>query len=153
MAVPPAAAWDVFTRETDLWWRQGPRFRIAGSRRGALGFEPGPGGRLFETWGEPPSAQTFTVGRVLAWEPPSLLELEWRIANFKANEATRVTVRFAPQGDGTLHHTRWSPLPPDHPARHGLEGAAFARMIGLWWGDLLTSLRAHAAAPRGRGTL
>ncbi|HVO49387.1 MAG TPA: SRPBCC domain-containing protein [Thermoanaerobaculia bacterium] len=152
--VPPAAAWDVFTKETDLWWRQGPRFRIAGMRRGALGFEPGPGGRLFETWGAPPDARTHTVGRILAWEPPSLLELEWRGVNFKPGESTRVTVRFVPRGDGTLvtvHHAGWSALPADHPARHGLQGAAFARMIGLWWGDLLTALREHAAE-RATGT-
>jgi uncharacterized protein YndB with AHSA1/START domain len=149
--VPPATAWDVFTRETDLWWRRGPRFRIAGTRRGALVFEPGPEGRLFETWGDPPDAITHTVGRVLTWEPPALLELEWRGVNFKPDESTRVTVRFAPQGEGTLvtvHHTGWSALPADHPARHGLTGAAFSKMIGLWWGDLLTALREAAPARR-----
>jgi uncharacterized protein YndB with AHSA1/START domain len=148
VAVSPEAAWDVFTTETDLWWRQGPRFRIAGARRGVLGFEPGPGGRLFETWGEPPDARTHTVGRILAWEPPSLLEMEWRGVNFKPHESTRVTVRFAAQRDGTLvtvQHSGWGALPADHPARHGLEGAAFARMIGLWWGDVLTALREHSA--------
>jgi uncharacterized protein YndB with AHSA1/START domain len=148
VGVPPAAAWDVFTRETDLWWRQGPRFRIAGARRGTLAFEPGPGGRLFETWGEPPDARTHTAGRVLTWEPPALLELEWRGVNFRPGESTRVTVRFVAQGDGTLvtvHHAGWSSLPAGHPVRHGLEGAAFVRMIGLWWGDLLTALREHAA--------
>jgi hypothetical protein len=25
--------------------------------------------------------------------------------------------------------------------RHGVEGAAFSRMIGLWWGELMTALR------------
>jgi hypothetical protein len=56
-----------------------------------------------------------------------------------------------PPGDGTLvtvHHRGWSALPEDHPARHGLTGAAFARMVGLWWGDLLTALREHAGASR-----
>lgn len=148
VSIPPEAAWDVFTQETDLWWRQGPRFRIAGARRGTLAFEPGQGGRLFETFGEPPDARTFTVGRILAWEPPSLLEMEWRLVNFEPGESTRVTVRFVAQGDGTLvtvHHRGWSTLPAGHPARHGRTGSAFARMVGLWWGDLLTSLREHAA--------
>ena len=153
VAVDPARAWDVFTRETDLWWRQGPRYRISGSRRGVLAFEPGAGGRLFETFGEPPDAQTFTVGTVLVWEPPSRLELEWRNVNFKPHESTRVSVSFAPQGAGTLvtvHHRGWAALPADHPARHGLAGPALARMIGLWWGDLLSALREHAAE-RGSG--
>jgi hypothetical protein len=35
----------------------------------------------------------------------------------------------------------WSAIRPDHPARHGLDDAAFSRMIGLWWGDLMTGLR------------
>jgi len=42
-------AFDVFTREIDLWWKHGPQFRIAGRRRGQLFFESGTGGRLFET--------------------------------------------------------------------------------------------------------
>jgi hypothetical protein len=68
--------------------------------------------------------------------------------NFKPGESTRVAVRFVPRGDGTLvvvEHAGWSALPADHPVRHGLEGAAFVRMIGLYWGDLLTALREYAA--------
>ena len=126
---PPATAWDVFTRETDLWWRQGPRFRIAGARRGVPGVP----------------------GRSPSPEPPSFLELEWRGVNFKPHESTRVAVRFETRGDGTLVtvvHSGWSALPADHPVRHGLEGAPFARMIGMWWGDVLTALREHVAAGR-----
>jgi uncharacterized protein YndB with AHSA1/START domain len=148
VAIPPARAWDVFTKETDLWWRQGPRYRFGGTRRGVLAFEPGAGGRLFETFGEPPDARTFTVGRILAWNPPSLLDLEWRNTNFRVHESTRVSVFFAAQGDGTLvtvHHRGWAALPADHPTRHGLEGAAFVRMIALWWGEILKALREHVA--------
>jgi hypothetical protein len=32
VAVPPAAAFEIFTQEIDRWWRRGPRFR-RGSRR------------------------------------------------------------------------------------------------------------------------
>jgi hypothetical protein len=64
-----------------------------------------------------------------------------------------VAVRFAPSGSGTLvtvRHSGWSALPADHPVRHGLAGAAFIRMIGMWWGELMTSLREHiAGAARG----
>ena len=34
---------------------------------------------------------------------------------------------------------------------HGLAGAAFSRMIGLWWADLMTALREHTAARGGTG--
>ena len=74
VAVEPAVAFEVFTQETDLWWRRGLRPTITG---------------------------------------------------------TRVTVR----------HRGWSAIRPGHPVRHGVEGAAFSRMIGLWWGELMTGLR------------
>ncbi len=146
--VPPAEAFDVFTREIDLWWRQGPRFRIAGRRRGQLAFEPGAGGRLFETVELDAGPRLFVVGTVLAWEPPRLLEFEWRGVNFRKDEVTRVEVRFRPAGDSTLvtvRHSGFATLRPGHPARHGLEGAAVSRMIGLWWGDLMSGLREHLA--------
>jgi hypothetical protein len=37
-------------------------------------------------------------------------------------------------------------LRPDHPARHGLANEAFIRMIGLWWGEQMTSLREFSSA-------
>jgi uncharacterized protein YndB with AHSA1/START domain len=139
-------AFEVFTKEIDLWWRQGPKYRIAGRRRGALCFEPGPGGRLFETFEGTEGSRTIEVGRVTAWEPPARLSLEWRGVNFKPHEKTFVDVSFEPTETGTLvtvKHHGWSALPDDHPARHGNVGPAFSRMIGLWWGGLMTGLREH----------
>lgn len=153
VGVPPDVAFEVFTREIDLWWKQGPRFRIAGRRRGQLAFEPGVGGRLFETFDGSSGTQTFEVGRVTAWDPPTSLQLEWRGVNFKPHETTLVAVRFEAKRDGTLvtvRHSGWSALPEDHPARHGLTGPAFSRMIGLYWGELATSLREHVAARAAR---
>jgi hypothetical protein len=161
--VSPEDAFDVFTREIDLWWRRGPAYRIAGKRRGSLFIEAGVGGRLFETFELSSGPKTVEVGRVTVWEPPSLasgstkrgrLELEWRAVNFKPHEKTYVEVVFEASEDGTLvtvRHWGWSALPDDHPARHGLVGPAFSRMIGMWWGSLMTSLREHVAeraAPR-----
>jgi uncharacterized protein YndB with AHSA1/START domain len=87
------------------------------------------------------------VGRVSAWEPPHLLVFTWRASNFAPHENTSVEVRFTQNGRGTLvsvTHSGWSSLRPDHPARHGREGADFYRMIGLWWGDQMKSLRESA---------
>ncbi len=139
-------AFDVFTREIDLWWRTGPRFRIAGKRRGQLFFEPKLGGRLFETFEMKRGPKTIEVGLVTSWEPPAHLELEWRGVNYKLHEKTFVEVDFQAQGEGTLvtvRHRGLAALPDDHPARHGLTGSDFSRMIGMWWGDLMTSLREH----------
>ena len=148
VAVSPEAAFDVFTTEINLWWRQGPKYRIAGKRPGELFMEPCLGGRLFETFPLSTGSKTIEIGRITRWDPPRHLALEWRGVNFKPHEKTFVEVTFEPLNDGTnvtvLHHG-WSGLPDDHPARHGLVGPAFSRMIGMWWGGLMTSLRERAA--------
>ncbi|HVH43057.1 MAG TPA: SRPBCC domain-containing protein [Labilithrix sp.] len=146
--VSPEDAFDVFTREIDLWWKHGPQYRIAGRRRGALFIEGGVGGRLFETFELSTGSKTIEVGMITDWDPPTKLALEWRGVNFKPHEKTFVEVTFVPSNDGTLvtvRHYGWSALPDDHPARHGLTGPAFSRMMGMWWGTLMTSLREHVA--------
>lgn len=146
VAVSVQDAFEVFTNEIDRWWRRGKKFRIAGARSGSLTFESRLGGRLFETVEFSDGERTFVVGSVVAWDPPHHLALEWRNVNFKPHEKTLVDVTFSPSGHGTMvrvEHRGWSALPDDHPARHGLVGAEFARMIGMWWGDLLSSLREH----------
>jgi len=45
----------------------------------------------------------------------------------------------------TVHHTGWDALPPDHPVRHGHDNQAFTNMMGIWWADLLTSMRTFVA--------
>jgi Activator of Hsp90 ATPase homolog 1-like protein len=146
--VAPEDAFDVFTREIDLWWRHGPRYRIAGKRRGRLFIEGGLGGRLFETFELSTGPKTIEVGTITAWDPPARLELEWRNVNFKPHEKTFVEVVFEASNDGTLvtvRHWGFSSLPDDHPVRHGLIGPDFSRMMGMWWGSLMTSLREHVA--------
>jgi uncharacterized protein YndB with AHSA1/START domain len=137
-------AFDVFTNEIDLWWRQGRRFRNAGKRPGKIVFESKLGGRVFETIQLSTGERMLQVGTVVEWDPPNRIALEWRNVNFKPHEKTLVEVTFTSQGEGTMvrvEHSGWSALPADHPARHGLVGAPFVRTIGMWWGDLLTSLR------------
>jgi uncharacterized protein YndB with AHSA1/START domain len=144
--VPQADAFDVFTREIDLWWRKGPQFRIGGRARGQLLFEPGPNGRLFETYDGADGPRTFEVGKITAWQPPSRLEFEWRGVNFEPRERTWVEVTFQSQGENTLVcvvHRGFAALPSDHPVRHGKPDAEFIRMIALWWSELMTSLREH----------
>lgn len=148
VAVGIEDAFEVFTAEIDLWWRHGRKFRIAGKGPGRIVFEQRMGGRLFETVELASGERTFQVGTVVEWEPPRRVSLEWRGLNFAPHEKTLIEVTFTPMGEGTMvrvEHRGWSALPDDHPARHGLVGASFSRMIGMWWGDLLTSLREHTA--------
>jgi uncharacterized protein YndB with AHSA1/START domain len=143
--VPPAVAFEVFTSEIDRWWRRGPRYRVAGRAPGTLCLEPKLGGRVFEEYG---AAAVHEVGRITAWEPPARLAFEWRGANFAPGEVTLVEITFTETASGatrvSLVHTGFAALRPDHPVRHGLLPAAFVAMIGMWWGDLLTSFRETA---------
>lgn len=152
VTVEPAVAFEVFTQETDLWWRRGVHYRLAGRRPGSLCFEPGVGGRLFESFETPSGGHVHEAGRVTVWQPPSRLVFTWRNANFAVEDSTEVEVLFEPTSTGTrvtVRHRGWSALGLGHPARHGFEGAAFSRMIGLWWGELMTALREFIEA---RGT-
>jgi uncharacterized protein YndB with AHSA1/START domain len=143
----PDAAFTLFTKEVDLWWRRGPRFRHGGGRPSTMRFEGGEGGRLVEAYTDE-AGGAFEVGRVLAWKPGDRLVFEWRGNNFEPGLVTEVEVRFERAERGTrvtLEHRGWDRVPPDHASRHGYGTSdAFTSMIGLWWGDQLTSLRAHA---------
>jgi uncharacterized protein YndB with AHSA1/START domain len=146
--VEPTAAFRIFTEEIDAWWRRGIKYRIAGNRRGIIHLEAGVGGRLFESFESKSGTRVVETGRVTVWEPPARLVFEWRAANFAPAESTEVEVQFEPSASGTMvtvTHRGWSRIRADHPARHGLEVAAFVRSTGLWWGELMSSLRQHAA--------
>lgn len=143
VAVDPATAFEVFTRDIDLWWRRGPRFRWITAGEGSLSFEPEVGGRLLERGGE----SEFEVGRVRVWQPAERLVFDFRARSFEAGQVTEVEVAFAAEGEGTrvtVEHRGWEALAADHPARHGLEGGAFRSMMGVWWADLVDSVRRFA---------
>ncbi len=149
VAISPAIAFEVFTRELNLWWRPGPAFR--GYLAGELILEPHLGGRLFERRSSEPQAPVLERGRVLLWDPPTRLAFTWRAGNFSPDENTRVEVLFESRDAGTcvtLRHSGWAALRPDHPARHGSTGVATTYMIGRWWGELLSGLREHVHRAR-----
>ena len=146
--VPAERAFEAFTQEIDLWWRRGPKYRFFGKAVGTLAFEPAVGGRLFESFGEGATARVVEAGRIQVWNPPARLAFSWRNLNFAPEESTEVEVSFEPREGGTyvtVEHRGWASLRPGHPARHGLEGADYSRMLGQWWGELMTSLREYTA--------
>jgi uncharacterized protein YndB with AHSA1/START domain len=147
VASDPITAFALFTTEIDAWWRHGPRFRHGLGRPSVMRFEGGEGGRLLEVYTDE-AGGAFEVGRVLAWKPGDRLIFQWRGNDFEPGLVTEVEVFFEPAEAGTrvtLEHRGWDRVPLDHASRHGYGASnAFTSMIGLWWGDLLTSLRAHA---------
>jgi len=123
------------------------KFRHSASRSSLVCIEPQVGGRLFESFEAEGTQHVIEVGRVQVWEPPRRLAFSWRSANFAPHEQTQVDIQFEPTASGTLvtvTHTGLAALRADHPARHGLQGAEFSRMIGLWWGEQMSSLRLSA---------
>ena len=147
VSVEPAVAFEVFTTETDLWWRRGVAYRVAGRRPGTLAFEPGLGGRLFEQYDSDDGPRTHVSGTITLWEPGTRLEFDWRGSNFAPGEVTHVAITFtATESGGTrvvLVHSGFASLRPDHPVRHGEEAAVFVGRLGMWWSELLTALRVH----------
>jgi uncharacterized protein YndB with AHSA1/START domain len=146
--VSPEAAFRIFTEEIDLWWRRGLKYRVAGTHRGIIHIEPRLGGRVFESFDSGSETKVFETGKVTAWEPPSRLVFDWRAVNFAPGEKTEVEVTFEKSAEGalvTVTHRGWGKIRPDHPARHRLETESFIRMMGLWWADLMSSMRVYAA--------
>jgi uncharacterized protein YndB with AHSA1/START domain len=149
--VEPDVAFQVFTEDIDQWWQRGPKYRVFGRHGGMIRLEPKVGGRLFESFSVGDETRVVQTGRVTVCEPPSRLVFEWWATNFAPDEKTEVEVVFSPSRRGTfviVTHRGWSKIRSDHPARHGLQTAAFLRMTGLWWGDLMSSLRHHAGGRR-----
>jgi len=143
---PPDIAFEVFTGQIDRWWRHGLKFRQGARGLSVLHLEPRLGGRLFETIAAPgaDTPHVMQTGTVTEWNPPHALRIEWRGGNFAPHESTTVSVAFEPRRDGTqvtLVHAGWAALPPDHPVRHGQPVPRFIAGMGMWWSDLMTSLR------------
>jgi uncharacterized protein YndB with AHSA1/START domain len=149
LRVPASAtrAFTAFTEQIGQWWRPNGLFQFTDGRTGTLAFEPGPGGRLVETY---PDGSSFVVGHIRAWEPPHRLVLSWRHASFAAAQETELHVRFdevrdAPGGAPnqtrvTVEHFGWDRIPPEHAARHGFPLATFQLRFAEWWQILLRAL-------------
>jgi uncharacterized protein YndB with AHSA1/START domain len=143
VAVSPEDAFVIFTEDINLWWRRGPRFRRLTGDHALICIEPGLNGRVFESFASGQGEErVIEIGRTKVWDPPHRLLFEWRISNFAPTERTEVEVLFAPSAAGTrvtVIHRGWHAIRQDHPARHGLQGAEFIRMYGLWWGDQMSA--------------
>ena len=94
VGVPPARAFEVWTRRCATWWP--PSHTISGDPA-AITFEPRAGGRIVEV---APGGAEHEWGEVLDWEPPGRLRYLWHLF-FDRSEATEVEVTFSEAGDGT----------------------------------------------------
>ena len=133
----PERAFAVFTRDIARWWKPNGLFQFSDNRTGTLAFEPGPAGRLVESYDD---GTSFVIGEVRTWDPPHHLAVTWREASFGPDQATELHVRFEPIGEQTrvvVEHFGWDGIPASHAARHGFPLAPFQMRFAEWWQSLL----------------
>jgi uncharacterized protein YndB with AHSA1/START domain len=98
---PLERAFHVFTAGMSTWWPMATH-KIGTAPMVAAVIEPHTGGRWFER-GDDGSERDW--GRVLAWEPPHRVVLDWQLDadfGFDPELHTEIEVRFTPDGaDGT----------------------------------------------------
>ena len=89
----PEEAFDLFTARIAKWWPVRTH-SYGGDEVKDVVLEPHVGGRLYEVTAE--GEQDW--GKVLAWEPPTRLLLDWQIGDASGTE---VEVTFSPEGPGS----------------------------------------------------
>ena len=142
----PARVFTAFTEEIGQWWRPNGLFQFTRRRGGVLSFEPGPSGRLIETY---PDGTVFVVGHVRVWDPPCHLVVTWRHESFAPDQSTELHVRFEEVDDQTrvtVEHFGWDTIPQRHAARHGFPLGTFQLRFAEWWQVLLQNLRDRASS-------
>ncbi|MGH9135428.1 MAG: SRPBCC family protein [Acidimicrobiales bacterium] len=91
-----AKAFEVFTAGIGRWWN--PEFKIGAEPYATAVIEPNEGGRWYER-GE--GGAECDWGRVLVWDPPQRVVLDWQIDaswQYDANLHTELEVRFVADG-------------------------------------------------------
>jgi len=117
VAMPPEAAFDLFTNGAGRWWPL-PSHSVAGDDAVDCVLEGRVGGRFYEV---DRSGGQAEWGRVLAWEPPGRLVMSWYPGRTAA-DATEVEVTFQAEGSGTrltLNHRGWEQGAPAIQANYG----------------------------------
>lgn len=101
LSCSPEHAFRAFTEHIDLWW---PRTHRK-SRAHAMRFS---GDALIQTAAD---GSEWTMGRVLAWEPPYRLALDWFAG--AVTDPTNVDISFASEDGGTRITIVHRPLTPE----------------------------------------
>jgi hypothetical protein len=134
VAVAPAAAFDIFTRDMHLWFQSTPYSWNDPDRAVGIRFEPGVGGRLVEVW-DAATGEGYEWGQVLQWEPGRRFVVAYRSVFLPPGAETEIEVRFERRGKGTrvtLEHRGFEKLPAEVYA--DWNGRAW-RMLMEWFSD------------------
>jgi uncharacterized protein YndB with AHSA1/START domain len=124
VGVPPAQAFDAWTRRCATWW---PSSHTISGDPSAISFEPRPGGRIVE---HGPGGGEHDWGKVLDWEPPTRLRYLWHLF-FDPSEATLIEITFSPVGSRTavrLEQRGWGRLGEAGPSRRSQTQLAWSTL-------------------------
>lgn len=103
LALPPVQAFDLFTARISEWWP--PAHRPSKDPQSTVLLEPA--GRFWELAGD---GREFDLGRVLEWDPPHRLMLDFYLGT-SAAQPTAVEVTFTAEDTGTRVEVRHKPKP------------------------------------------
>lgn len=84
---------DAYVNHIDRWWVRRGTYRYSFAPEGIeprhIRFEPRPGGRFYEEFAD---GSEYVIGRIVDWDPPSLLQYTWKAPQWPVE--TTITVRF-----------------------------------------------------------
>jgi uncharacterized protein YndB with AHSA1/START domain len=135
----PDRAFRLFTEGMGTWWLRS--HSVAKSGQDKLVIEPRTGGAWYEIGRD---GERCDWGRVLAWEPPARLVLDWQLSEVFAYDPglhTEVEVTFTAAGPGTEVRLEHRMLENYGPAA-GRMAQVFDSPDG--WGGLLAAYLAAA---------
>jgi uncharacterized protein YndB with AHSA1/START domain len=133
---PRQEVFALFSARMTDWWPT-DRFTFAPGRSHEVIIEPRVGGRFYERYRD---LAEFTIGQVLAWEPPERIAFTWQSPSWPA--PTRVSVQFIAEEPAItrvdVEHSGWELLgAAGQVQRDGYANgwpsvlAAFAKVAGL----------------------
>ena len=135
----PDKAFDLFLSQMGAWW---PRGGTIGKPHLAIVIEPRSGGRWFER----DEAGTETQwGKVIAWEPPGRVLLNWQINTkwvYDRSLSTEVEITFAALAGGGTRVT----LEHRHLERFGADAEKHAALLDSGWPTRIAAFATYANA-------
>lgn len=130
VARPPERSFKAFCEEMSEWWPGG-----FGGKDSRPRLQLQVGGRFYE---RRPDGTEYDIGRVTAYQPPSLVAFTWRAPSWEVT--TSVEIRFTAEGNGTrieLEHSGWEQDAKTRDARKNYESG---------WDTVLGHYQSFAAA-------
>lgn len=141
---PREVAWRVFTERMGTWWPLATH-KIGKANAVDAVIEPRVGGRWFERGDD---GSTCDWGRVLVWEPPLRLVLNWSITadwTWNPDLKTELEIRFIAEGATTRVELEHRGL--DQYAERAAEIHAIFGSPGGWTGILQAFIERAARGP------